>query len=74
MAVWALIFSLLSAGQVPVQGELSSRALFRIEDRDSSRFSFFNTAGSLVFTPLANERLETKLGFTIRAQGFPLIN
>ncbi|MEO0026497.1 MAG: DUF1302 family protein [candidate division WOR-3 bacterium] len=74
MAVWAFIFSLVSAGQVPVQGELSSRALFRIKDRDSSCFSFFTTAGSLVFTPLANERLETKLGFTIRAQGFPLVN
>jgi len=74
MVLWSLLMSLLLGVELPIQGSLSSRLLFRIDGKDSSRLSWFSNAGSLVFAPEISEQMEAKLGFTLRADRFPKLS
>ncbi len=54
-----------------LQGEINTRVQIRIAGRDSSRVTWFRSAASVDVTPIARERIVSKVGITVRTEGLP---
>ncbi len=71
MSISGFILSWLIATQVQVQGDIRTRADIRFAAKDSISLTWFRTSASLIFIPVTNEKIDTRLGLTVRTAGFP---
>jgi len=73
MGIGATLLNILILMQVSIQGDLRTRAHVRYGGKDSTAFTWFSTRASLSFVPVTSERLETKLGMTVKTNGYPFL-
>ncbi|MGQ9708205.1 MAG: hypothetical protein ACUVUR_04960 [bacterium] len=71
MNISGLVISCLILTQMPIRGDIRSRANIRFAGGDSSRLTWFRTSVGLSFIPVTTEKIDSRVGFSVRTAGYP---